>query len=227
LTVPVVLNLIKARSVIDVGCGIGTWASVFQSHGVEAYGVDGDYVNRSQLLISSSRFTPSDLSKSVEISTEWPQHYDLAISLEVAEHLPESSARNFIKSLTAMADIVLFAAAIPFQGGTNHINEQWQTYWAKIFGEFGYKPVDIIRPIIWGNPEVAYVYAQNTILYVNQNALNDYPEFAPYVRESDSAMLSVVHPHKWGKTADVKRLSARTLARQLATVIYSRFVSKR
>jgi len=32
--VPLVMDLIKPKSVIDVGCGIGAWLSVFREYGI-------------------------------------------------------------------------------------------------------------------------------------------------------------------------------------------------
>jgi hypothetical protein len=61
--VPIVMELIQPRSVVDVGCGTGTWLSVFAEHRVVDFiGIDGDYVDRSQLLIPPDRFSHAILS---------------------------------------------------------------------------------------------------------------------------------------------------------------------
>ena len=120
--IPLVFELIRPRSVIDVGCGSGTWLAVCQEFGVEdILGVDGDYVDEKILTIPKSRFSPRDLRKPFQIG----RRFDLVLSLEVAEHLPAESAGSFIDSLTAHGDVVLFSAAIPHQGGMRHLNEQW------------------------------------------------------------------------------------------------------
>ena len=130
VVVPLVLELVRARSVVDVGCGDGTWLSVFREHGVEdVRGIDGDYVDRAELQIPRERFHPHDLTRPLELG----HTFDLAVSLEVAEHLPPESADDFVTSLTRHAPIVLFSAAAPYQGGQNHVNEQWPAYWAARF----------------------------------------------------------------------------------------------
>ena len=63
----------------------------------------------------------------------------------------------------------MFSAATPNQGGTEHINEQWQSYWAEIFIEQSYYPFDIIRPFIFGNEQVEWWYQQNIMLYINDD----------------------------------------------------------
>src|SRR5580704_15541831 len=82
--VPIVLSLLPARSVIDVGCGVGTWTSKFLESGVPSVlGIDGDYVNRDLLRIPPECFAAFDLAKPIQID----KRFDLAICLEVAEHL--------------------------------------------------------------------------------------------------------------------------------------------
>src|SRR5262249_37804156 len=161
--VPLVLGLVPARSVIDVGCGQGTWLAVFAAHGAtDVTGVDGDYVDRDRLEIPPDRFRGQDLSRPLAAG----RTFDLAVSLEVAEHLPESAAEGFVESLTRLAPVVLFSAAAPYQGGQNHVNEQWPAYWAEHFAAHGYRPVDCLRRRIWTNPDVERWCAQNTFLYV-------------------------------------------------------------
>src|SRR5262245_20958009 len=150
IIVPLIMELIGPKSVVDVGCGLGTWLSVFRHHGVERIlGIDGDYVNRQRLEIAQHEFFVRDLSSPTPID----RGFDLAVSLEVAEHLPERSADSFVDFLTSLAPVVLFSAAVPCQGGTNHLNEQWPDYWAARFESRGYRTCDYIRDRIWDNPD--------------------------------------------------------------------------
>jgi SAM-dependent methyltransferase len=124
--VPIVMELLKPGSVVDVGCGRGTWLSVFAEHGIaDVVGVDGDYVDRRTLLIPPDRFVAHDLTTPLRLH----RTFDLVVSLEVAEHLPVACAGEFVASLTSLGSAVLFSAAVPGQGGTHHVNERWQDYW--------------------------------------------------------------------------------------------------
>lgn len=159
--IPEVLKAFQVRSVLDVGCGIGTWLCEFDRLGVKNYlGIDGEYVDQRQLLIPGDRFKSANLENPFDFG-----RFDLVCSMEVAEHLSESAADGFVRSLVNAAPVVLFSAAIPRQGGTDHINEQWQSYWAAKFFERGYVALDFIRPLIKSNHDVAFWYRQNTLVY--------------------------------------------------------------
>jgi hypothetical protein len=142
----------------------------------------------------------------------------LAISLEVAEHLPENAADDFVASLVRLAPIVLFSAAAPYQGGQNHVNEQWPGYWAERFAARNYLPVDCIRRRVWENPEVEWWYAQNTFLYVERSRLAG---DSALMREYEAAgphALPLIHPRRyiewveWGleQCGSVPSAAART-----------------
>jgi hypothetical protein len=160
--VPLLLAQFKARSVVDVGCGIGLWLDIFRRHGIEdVQGYDGPYVPTDMLRIPKERFVGTDLKALHAL----PRRYDIACSLEVAEHLPESCALDFIGLLTAAAPVVLFSAAVPHQGGTDHVNEQWQSYWSRLFAKKGYLTLDCIRPALLGDQRVDWWYRQNILVY--------------------------------------------------------------
>lgn len=109
-------------SAVDFGCRGGSWLSVFRDLGVETvYGIDGDWVDVSQLRIPVECFHAVALDGPLSL----PSRFDLAICLEVAEHLPPERVMSFIGELCAAAPVVLFSAAIPHQGGVNHVNKQW------------------------------------------------------------------------------------------------------
>ncbi len=169
---PVVLNALSPRTVLDVGCGRGAWLSVWQELGVQTVrGIDGNYVDRSKLLCPADSFLAHDLTKPFDLG----QRFDFVQSLEVAEHLPESSARTFVASLIRHGDRVLFSAATKGQGGDDHINEQGYEYWRDIFAEHGFVPVDFIRPIIKHNTDIEPWYRYNPILYVSRDQLDKLP----------------------------------------------------
>lgn len=189
--VPLVLEFIQPKSVVDVGCGLGSWLSVFKDLGIgECLGIDGDYVNTDRLEISREEFQPFDLDTSLKLD----RTFDLVVSLEVAEHLPPESARTFIASLTDLGSVVLFSAAIPLQGGTNHVNEQWPGYWAQLFQERGYLAIDCLRKKIWNNENVEPWYAQNILVFVRRNCIEHYPLLERELKQTNMSELAMVHP---------------------------------
>jgi SAM-dependent methyltransferase len=162
VVVPLFLSLFKVSSVVDVGCGTGTWVKTFVEHGVsDCLGVDGDYVPRGLLAIPQERFSPKDLTQPMDLG----RRFDAVCCLEVAEHLPPDIAESFVTELVTLAPLILFSAAVPGQGGTDHINEQWQSYWADKFASHGYVTVDCIRPHIFNNASVEVWYRQNTLVF--------------------------------------------------------------
>ena len=199
---PLVLGLLPVRSVVDVGCGVGAWLAAFQKLGVDdIWGVDGEYVDANILQIPRPRFQAADLSKPFVLD----RTFDLAMSLEVAEHLPPDCAAQFVESLTGLAPVVLFSAAIPFQGGNHHVNEQWPDYWAALFKARDYVTIDCIRKRVWENEAVEWWYAQNTLLFVRADALERLPTLQAEQARSDPAQLRLVHPGQFLYSADLHR----------------------
>jgi glycosyltransferase involved in cell wall biosynthesis len=190
---PLLLELLQSQpqSVIDVGCGVATWLGVFQELGIEDFlGVDGDYVDPKMLQIPASQFMAADLRQPLAIDRQ----FSLAMSLEVAEHLPADCAEGFVQTLTELAPIVLFSAAIPFQGGTDHIHERWPLYWVNLFQAKGYVVIDCFRHKIWQHPEVEPWYAQNILLFVQQEQLPAYPALQREYNSTNLLHLTRVHP---------------------------------
>ena len=164
--VPIVLEYIQPKSVIDVGCGTGEWLAVFKKHGVDyVLGLDGHYVDRHWLSIPADQFVAVDLRYSM--GNRWGK-FDLVVSLEVAEHLPEWSASTFVNYLTELGPVVLFSAALPGQEGTDHINLQPFEYWADHFARHSYVPRFHIREKLRDIPGIEPWYAQNIVFFVHE-----------------------------------------------------------
>ena len=211
IVLPHVFKVLQPASVVDVGCGTGAWASAVRELGVvDVLGIDGDYVSPDQLLIPRDQFMAADLSQPLRLQ----RRFDLAISMEVAEHLDATAASSFIDSLVRLAPSILFSAAIPYQGGTHHVNEQWPNYWARLFATHDYITVDCLRPIIWGDDNVEWWYRQNALLFITPALLAQHPALGAFVKACDDPTLSFAHPaclEKIGRQAQAP-LGLRRLA---------------
>lgn len=190
--VPMVLEILSPiktiNTVLDVGCGLGGWLHTFKEHGIaDIKGVDGAYVEKGNLYIDPAVFQEVDLEQPLELKRK----FDLVCSVEVAEHISGKNSGQFVDSLCRHGDIILFSAAIPCQGGMNHVNEQFPSYWAALFAERGYICCDCIRKRIWNDPKVPIAHKQNIMLYIRNHLIssNNNPDFyASYKR------IDIVHP---------------------------------
>jgi SAM-dependent methyltransferase len=204
--VPLILELVKPHSVIDVGCGIGTWLSVFAELGIQDIcGVDGKWVDKSLLLIPQNYFLTRDLTQPLRVD----RTFDLAMSLEVAEHLPIQYAEGFVESLTRLAPIVVFSAAIPRQGGDHHVNEQFPEYWAGLFKKKKYVVIDPLRKKIWQNPNVESFYSQNILFFVKETVLENYPSLKVALQTTDVNQLAIVHPDQYLVKSDPSNIGVK------------------
>lgn len=186
---PVVFEVVSPGSVVDVGCWFGTWLKVARELGVDdVLGIDASYTDRSRLRIPDEMFLARDLTAPLTLE----RRFDLALSLEVAEHLPATAADDFVASLTRLAPVVLFSAAIPDQSGEGHLNEQWPGYWVERFGANGFVVADVLRARFWENPAVTHWYAQNLLLFASREWL----DARPAVRELSPNLgaMPLVHP---------------------------------
>lgn len=208
--VPAIVARYSPKSVVDVGCGVGVWLQAFAAHGVEDYlGIDGPFVDPSQRHIAVERFYAHDLREPLDI----PRRFDVATCLEVAEHLDEGHARTLVQTLTGLANRVVFSAAIPFQGGTSHINEKWPSWWAALFQECGYHPDTQLRDELWATQTQDPWYIQNLVTFAADNK--------PF-----AGALDVVHPATYLRLSDPDSLALRKVAAVTVRAV-GRRVSKR
>lgn len=229
VVVPKLIECVHPRSVIDVGCGQGTWLYAFRECGIQdILGIDGSYVDEKWLQIPKEQFLARDLESPLALD----RTFDLVISLEVAEHLSSSCAPGFIDALTGLGPVVAFSAAIPFQGhpfegGLHHVNEQWPEYWARLFEERGFRTLDFLRHLIWENSDVDWWYRQNLLLFVQSQYLDCHPSLQREEERWKGRPLSIVHPEcflvatepaNWslrGTLATLPGLAMRAVARRV------------
>lgn len=186
LIAPMILETINPSSILDVGCGLGTWLKAFEDLGIkDILGVDGDWVDRELLKILPNQFAMHDLTLPFDLKRK----FDLVISLEVAEHLDVSASEQFVQTLVNHGELILFSAAIPGQGGQNHINEKWLSVWADIFKRHNYILIDFLRPRIWSNPAIEVWYKQNIVLLCKEH----HPLIVQ-LKHYHTPYLDIVHP---------------------------------
>jgi SAM-dependent methyltransferase len=136
---------LKPLSAIDVGCGTGALLSALRDRGCEVLGLEYAEAALRACLARQLTVTKFDLEND---SLPSGRTFDVAVSMEVAEHLPARTADRFVSLLTQLSQVVVFTAAPPGQGGTDHVNEQPPSYWiAKFRGRDFY--VDDVLSARW------------------------------------------------------------------------------
>jgi SAM-dependent methyltransferase len=200
--VPHVLEYLNPKSVVDVGCGLGTFLRIFKENGVsDLLGIDGAWCKKELLFrnIKPSEFLEVDMENPIRVE----RRFDLAVCLEVAEHLSESRGKSFVEDLCGLSDVVLFSAAIPKQGGDHHLNEQWLGYWESFFNSHGYKKYDVFKSLLWDNPNVFWWYKQNMVLFVRKPILH--PKLDSLIQ---NPIGNVIHPELFLTVSDYRDRNA-------------------
>jgi len=193
VVVPLVMKIVTdVRSVVDVGCGAGGWLAQFKQAGVpRVLGLDGGAAaEHDQLEIEPEEFRVANLEQDIDLDDS----FDLCLCIEVAEHLTDHAAPVIVRNICRLADVVLFSAAIPGQGGTHHLNERWPSYWVDLFASAGYEVLDVVRGRIWNDKRVEWWYRQNLLLFANKTGLSRVAQSAVAGRDSRSTPLDIVHP---------------------------------
>jgi len=199
-------DLVPFASVADFGTGRGTWLKAAIALGVsDVRGYDIPEIPVEQRQFPAERFFAADLGQPIDIKRQ----FDLAISTEVAEHLPKEHAATFIANIAKASDIVLFSGAIPYQGGAGHWNENWVEYWVKLFTPHGFDCFDLLRLPLWNEAAIRSYYRQNVLIFAKGNA-------AKTLRDKGHVATpnapSLVHPEQYLKSI------GRALPPQMATV---------
>lgn len=203
-------NFFKIGSVVDVGCGSGAWMRTAVEQGANhAYGVDlgsslnlirankdfHTYLNDGKILLVERDFVK-------DAETLLPSA-DLALCLEVAEHLPTNVSQSLVARLTEASNLVVFSAASPGQGGTYHINEQPMKFWISEFAKYGFEPYDVFRDILAKHQSVPRFYALNMLLFLSV-------EF-----QTTDAFLVNSHSLQEHKVSRLDQLDKRTLVEKI------------
>jgi SAM-dependent methyltransferase len=207
------------KSVLDVGCGTGTWLKASADRGAEICGIDGIDLPAQLLAVPKSAVLRADLIGEFDLE----RRFDLVLCLETAEHLLPESARPLVESLTRHGDTILFSAAAPGQPGDHHINCQWPVYWQSLFNHQGFACSDAVRWEIWDNSAIEPWYRQNMMLAKSEPLRAGreprikgviHPDLLPFYEETFftkhvTKIENGAVPAKWYLTAPFKAAAAK------------------
>jgi SAM-dependent methyltransferase len=170
-----IISAARVKSVVDFGCNAGAWLAACDVLGAtDLVGVDydlADYPSAPELfgagrvLLTDAPLIQHDLSTPLDFG-RW---FDLAICVEVAEHLDggDATADILVNTITNHAKMVIFSAATPGQGGHHHVNCQPHEYWHERFAKRGFAMRDAFRPLLHFAPQVDAWYRENLFLYMS------------------------------------------------------------
>lgn len=175
-----IYDLFRPKTVIDIGCGGGALGRMLQEKDIKVLGID-------KQIPARIPYIQADLARSFPVVE---QKFDVAICLELAEHLPADKGGALVAWLITLAPIVVFAAGIPRQGGYGHINEQWQSEWALLFRYYNYFPHTNIRNMLWNHQSISPWYLQDTLIYCTEETAGRYALVM-------DGPLDIVHPRSW------------------------------
>ena len=162
-----ILRDFAPKSILDVGCGSGAMLSVFCASSLAAKGFE--FADPALALCEERQLDVIKVDLRSPDTGHLPKGFDVALSMEVAEHLPRRSAAGYVELLCASAPVVVFTAAPPGQGGTDHLNEQPMAYWTKLFKQHSFYPAaelaDLWRHEWADSGKVAEWYTNNLMIF--------------------------------------------------------------
>jgi len=123
----------KPDSVVDFGCGIGSYLEAAFDYGIKIKGYE---ISWEAIIHTPERIRPfieyRDCTEPINAGV-----FDTVISFETAEHIEPEGTNQFIKNLVnATGKTLLFTAAPPGQEGTGHINCRYRDFWMLELSDF-------------------------------------------------------------------------------------------
>jgi GT2 family glycosyltransferase/cyclopropane fatty-acyl-phospholipid synthase-like methyltransferase len=124
---------IQPASVLDAGCAWGFLVEMLRDRGVEAWGMD-----ISEYAISKVHESVKPYCWVGSVLDPLPQKYDLLVSIEVLEHLPQRESEQALINLCQYSDDILFSSTPMDYKESTHFNVQQPEYWAELFARQGF-----------------------------------------------------------------------------------------
>jgi len=175
----------KIKNIIDIGCGNGSYVKKFLDSNFECIGYDGNPITPE---ITDGLCKVMDLSKPTNLGK-----YDLAISLEVGEHIPKQYEQIFIDNVCSSSNNIIISWAVEGQGGYGHVNCQNNDYIIAEFNRRGYRYDENISKKLRENSTLPWFV--NTLMYFEyKNGLIIPEENYPQINIENPKNLKFIIP---------------------------------
>jgi SAM-dependent methyltransferase len=161
-----ILLSLRPNTIVDVGCGTGALLEALRRRGCQVLGLE--YSEAALQYCRSRNLDVRKFDLERDILAE-ERTFDVAISMEVAEHLPEKISGRYVALLARLSSVIVFTAAPPGQGGLDHVNEQPPSYWISKFQALGFAYDEELSQLwrkSWRETAVvAWWYFQNLMIF--------------------------------------------------------------
>ncbi|MEQ9219049.1 MAG: class I SAM-dependent methyltransferase [Cyclobacteriaceae bacterium] len=182
----------KPAKILEIGCGQGQLSKALAKSGAQIIAIDGfsepdfgDYPN-----ISFYQVDLNDIEKTHQFIDGLEDHFDLTISMEVAEHLDPKVNKHLVDWLTKKTDHVVFSAGVTGQGGEGHINCQDRDFWYRLITEQGFHLNGFLRSEFRENHGIRPWYKLNALDFSRKKSVED-PKLIFDLIKADSYAFSM------------------------------------
>jgi glycosyltransferase involved in cell wall biosynthesis/SAM-dependent methyltransferase len=176
------------QSVLDLGCGNGTWLDVLASRAPrDILGVEEESVGPRDLAVDPARVLNASLARPLDLD----RSFDLVLCLQGPDHVEPQFAKVLVGNCTRHADAVLFCVGLPSEVGSD---SERGGRWIELFRNEDFQAVDLVRPLIWQDPRIPACYRQHLWLFLHQ----DVPQLATL--QAEARRLSMFSPMHWTDT---------------------------
>jgi SAM-dependent methyltransferase len=163
-----IVSWFRPASVIDVGCGTGALLAALRERGCKVAGLEYSEAALKYCRARQLDVVKFDIEHDNPAATLAGTSYDVAVSFEVAEHLPEAVAGRYVSLLCGLAPAIVLTAAKPGRGGTDHVNEQPPSYWIARFAAHGFRHDEACARAFtseWSQAGIASFYHDSVMIF--------------------------------------------------------------
>lgn len=191
---PVIARLLldwfpSVRSVAAVCGAPRPWLQEFQARGIERLLGLGEEAEETAPRKGQTTVSRVDVERDFAPS----DRFDLVLSTDIAEALPDRALARFVDQLARTGDLVVFGAAAPGQSARPGATERWPGFWISQFAHHGYEHFDVLRPVLWYDQRVNWRYAQNLIVYARRSR-DDLIDRLRGQADAAPSVVDIVHP---------------------------------
>lgn len=194
-------------TVVDIGGGAGGWLIPFADRGAEVTLVDQVNPAIQVELDNRVRYLPSNLENEGDVAGI--PGSELAICVEVLEHLSAQAASRVLNQVSKSSETVIFSAAWDGQGGEHHINERPMEDWLEEWVNRDFVVADVIRSRMNSLPR--YYQTNLVLLTQNRDLAARLVQVGRFI--SDSNIPDRRTPQEKGIGAILRRLPTSTVTR--------------